>query len=114
MLSAIGNERWEEAIALLRKFLKWEKDPVARLPVYSNLAHCYLENGRYDEALTMWAQVAAVSPDASNWLFGQAVTYGCSGRPEKAIELLEAFQRWMPARAGQLEVARLIEDLQHE
>lgn len=113
-LSAVGNERWEEAVVILKKFLHWEKDPVMRLPVYYNLAHCYLEHGLYDEALATWAQIADLAPDAPDWRFGQATVYGCSGQPEKAIELLEEFQRLMPAKAAQLEVARLIEDLQQE
>ena len=50
-LSALGGERWEEAVVLLRQFLKGIDDPVERIPAYYNLATCYLEQGLYDDAL---------------------------------------------------------------
>jgi tetratricopeptide (TPR) repeat protein len=113
-LSALGSERWQEAVVILRQFLKGIHNPVERIPVYYNLATCYLEQGLYDDALAIWAQVADVAADNHDLWFGRATAYGCSGQLEKAVEALEQFRRLAPAQAGQFEVDQMIEDLWQE
>ncbi len=44
-LSALGNEQWAEAIDRFKKFIQSIDNPYERLPVYHNLAACYLELG---------------------------------------------------------------------
>ena len=113
-LSALGNERWEEAVAYLLRFLKGIHKPVERIPVYFNLATCYLEQGLYDEALTILGQVADVTGDNPDLWFGRAVAFGCSGRLEQAIEAFEQFRRLAPVQVRLLGVDQMIEDLQQE
>ena len=113
-LSALGNERWEEAVAYLLRFLKGIHKPVERIPVYFNLATCYLEQGWYDEALTILGQVADLTGDNPDLWFGRAVAFGCSGRLEQAIEAFEQFRRLAPVQVRLLGVDQMIEDLQQE
>jgi tetratricopeptide (TPR) repeat protein len=113
-LSALGNERWEEAVVIFRRFLKGIDDPVDRVPVYYNLATCYLEQGLYDDALAIWAEVADVEADHPDLWFGRAAAYSCSGQLEKAIEAFEQFRSLAPAQARQLGVDQMIQDLQQE
>lgn len=113
-LSALGNEQWEEGVVLLQKFLKGIHDPFERIPVYCNLATCYLEHGLYDDALAVWEQVADIETDTPELWFGRAAAYGCRGQLEKAIKAFEQFQRLNPVLAHQLAIDQMIADLQEE
>ena len=47
----MGDERWDEAITALRRFLELDKNPDNRQMAYQNLSACYLTLERFDEAL---------------------------------------------------------------
>jgi len=113
-LSALGNESWEEAVAILQQFLQGVHDPVEQVPIYHNMATCYLEQGLYKEAQATWTQLEEVQGEHADGWFGRAITYGCSGQLDKAIAAFEQFQYLAPKRARQLEVDRLIANLQQE
>ncbi len=112
-VAAMGNERWEEATSTFHKLLKQADAPYVRGGVFANLSYCYLEWGRYDEALAMWAQTDEARDETEHW-FSQAMIYGCSGQPAKAMEALETFRQRMPAAAEALGVNYLLEDLWQE
>ena len=50
-LAAMGDERWEEAIVALQRFLEMANKPEDRRLAFQNLSACYLAMERYDEAL---------------------------------------------------------------
>jgi tetratricopeptide (TPR) repeat protein len=113
-LAALGNEQWAEAIDRFKKFMQGMDNPLERLPIYHNLAACYLEMGLYDEALAVWDEIAALMAENPDMLFGRAVTYGCAGRLAEAIQSFEQFRQLEPAKAQQLGVDGMIDDLQQE
>ncbi|MCP5098233.1 MAG: tetratricopeptide repeat protein [Chloroflexi bacterium] len=113
-ISALGNERWEEAADIFLKSLKGTHNPVEQIPFYRNLANCYMGQGLYDDALAVWEQVANITKDEPDLWFGRAVAYGCMGHPEEAIAAFEQFQQMTPALASRLAIDQIITDLQQE
>jgi tetratricopeptide (TPR) repeat protein len=113
-LAALGNEQWAEAIERCQKFMQGMNNPEERLPIYYNLATCYLESGLYDEALAVWDKIAAVTGENADVLFGRGGAYGCAGRPTEAIQTFTQFRQLAPARAEQLGIEGMIADLQAE
>jgi tetratricopeptide (TPR) repeat protein len=113
-LAALGNEQWAEAIDRFKKFMQGMDNPLERLPIYHNLAACYLEMGLYDETLVVWDEIAALMAENPDMQFGRAITYGCAGRLAEAIQSFEQFRQLEPAKAQQLGVDGMIDDLQQE
>lgn len=113
-LAAMGNERWEEATIRLRDTLQRTKDAEIRRGTYYNLSYSYLEWGKYEEALALWARMEEAETDDPTHWYSLGVIYGCSGQLAKAIEAFKQYQRLMPARADRTAVDHLIEDLQQE
>lgn len=113
-LSALGNEQWADAVERFKQFMKHMDDPAARLPIYHNLAACYLEQGLYDEALAIWDKLDAVKPDDPDVWFGRASTNGCAGRLEEAIQAFTRFRQLAPDKARQFGTKEMIGDLQQE
>lgn len=113
-LAALGNEQWAEAIDRFKKFMQAMDNPLERLPIYHNLAACYLEMGLYDEALAVWDDIAASMVENPDVQFGRAITYGCAGPLAEAIQSLEQFRQLEPTKAQQLGLDEMIDDLQQE
>jgi tetratricopeptide (TPR) repeat protein len=110
----MGNEQWAEAVVIFRQYLKGIQEPVEKIPLYGNLASCYLEQGLYEETLAIWDEVAGIAEDLANLWFGRAVAYGCSGQPEKAIKAFEQFRLIAPEQSRLFEINSMIEELQQE
>lgn len=113
-LAALGSEQWAEAADRFKKFMQGMDNPLERLPIYHNLAACYLEMGLYDEALAVWDEIAALMAEKPDMQFGRAITYGCAGRLAEAIQSLEQFHRLEPTKAQQLGIDGMIDGLQQE
>jgi tetratricopeptide (TPR) repeat protein len=79
-VAAMGDERWEEAIAAFKQFLKDpELTPDALSVTYQNLNVCYVELERFDEAITMQEAIQRSAPSAPDTFYSAGVTFACAG-----------------------------------
>ena len=109
-LAAMGDERWDEAIESLQRFLKMAQPQDHRL-AYFNLGACYLALEQYDQALAALDDVERYFPDDPDILHSQGVTYACAGRIPEAIAAFESFARRWRRQARQREVRQTIRQL---
>jgi tetratricopeptide (TPR) repeat protein len=110
-LAAIGDERWEEAIEALQRFLEMADEPKDRQTAYQNLGACYLALERYEQALDALDEVERYAPDDPDALYSRGVTYACAARFPEAIAALELFTRRWPRQARQRETRKTIRQL---
>lgn len=110
-LAAIGDERWDEAIVALRRFLEMADKPEDRRMACFNLGACYLALERYDEALAVLDEVERHAPEDPEAVHSRAVVYACAARIEEAIATFEKFTRRWPRQARQLEIRETIRQL---
>ena len=110
-LAAMGNERWEEAIAALQRFLEMADQPEDRRTAYQNLAACYLALERYDEALAALDEAERYAPDDPDTLHSRGITYACAARLPEAIAAFELYTRRWPKRARHQETRKFIRQL---
>ena len=110
-LAAMGDERWDEAIVALQRFLEVADKPEDRWTAYQNLCACYLALERYDEALTALDEVERYAPDAPDTLHSRGVIYACAGRIPEAITAFRLFARRWPKQARQHETKEAIRQL---
>jgi tetratricopeptide (TPR) repeat protein len=110
-LAAMGDERWDEAIAALQRFLEMTREPEDRRMACQNLGACYLALERYDEALAALDEVERYAPDDPDILRSRGVTYACAGRLPEAIASFELFARRRPEQARQRETHEAIRRL---
>jgi tetratricopeptide (TPR) repeat protein len=110
-LAAIGDERWEEAVAALQRFLRASVRPEERAGAYASLSACYLALEEYEDALAMLDQAEHHGGDASKIVHARGVIHGCAGHAEEALAALRAFRRRWPDRARQMEIADSIRQL---
>lgn len=99
-LAAMGDERWEEAIASLHRFGEIETNPENRLAAYQNLGACYLEAEHFDDALSVFDEVERLAPNDPDTLFSRGVVYACAGRISEATDAFENYARRLPNRAS--------------
>lgn len=112
-LAAIGDERWEEAIGALQRFLEVDEATQNRPIVYMNLSACYLGLERYDEALAMLAEAARTMSDSADILYNRGILCACAGRVQEAIAAFETFGRRWPREARKLEIRNALKKLRH-
>jgi tetratricopeptide (TPR) repeat protein len=110
-LAAIGDERWDEAIVALRRFLEMADKPQDRRMACFNLGACYLALERYDEALAALDEVDQYARDDPEAVHSRAVVYACAARIPEAIATFEKFTRRWPRQARQLEIREIIRQL---
>ncbi|RLC61107.1 MAG: hypothetical protein DRI48_11130 [Chloroflexi bacterium] len=110
-LAAMGDERWDEAIVALQRFLEMVSKPEDRWLAYQNLGACYLALERYDEALAALDEAERYIPDDPDTVHGRGVVYACAGRIPEAIATFELFARRWPRLARQWEVRKAIRQL---
>ncbi len=72
-----------------------------------SLADAYRQAGRWDEALTHYAQAQSLEPDRPEALLGRAQTWEQMGRPGEAIAAYEKLIEVAKTPALQLRLARL-------
>jgi len=107
----MGDERWDEAIVALQRFLEMVSKPEDRWLAYQNLGACYLALERYDEALAALDEAERYIPDDPDTVHGRGVVYACAGRIPEAIATFELFARRWPRLARQWEVRKAIRQL---
>jgi len=110
-LAAMGDERWEEAIIALQRFLEMENIPGNRRAAYQNLSACYLALERFDEALVELEKVKRLAPDDPDVVHSRGVVYACAGRIPEAIDTFELFARRWPKQANRLETRNALRHL---
>jgi len=110
-LAAMGDERWDEAITALQRFLEMAHKPKDRRTAYFNLGACYLALERYDEALATLDEIDQYAPDDPEAVHSRAVVYACAARIPEAIAIFERFCRRWPRQARQLEIRETIRQL---
>lgn len=110
-LAAMGDERWDEAIAALQRFLELVNQPDDRGTAYQNLAACYLALERFDEALAMLDEAERYSPDVAEAVHSRGVTLACAGRLADAIATFEEFARRWPEQARRREIKKTLRQL---
>jgi tetratricopeptide (TPR) repeat protein len=96
-LAAMGDERWEEAIAAFERFVDVVSKAAGRHMGYRNLAACHLALERYDDALAALDQAGRLGPEDANMVHSRGVILACAGRPADAIAEFERFVRQWPA-----------------
>ena len=107
----MGDERWDEAITALRRFLELNKNPDNRQMAYQNLSACYLALERFDEALAALDEVQRTPPVDPDVIYSRGVTCACSSRFVEAIAALELYTRNWPQPARQREVKQTLRTL---
>jgi len=110
-LAAMGDERWEEAIVALQRFLEMANKPEDYQRAYQNLSACYLALERYDEALAALDEAERCAPDDPDTLHSRGVIYACAARIPEAIAAFELFARRWPRLARQRETRKAIRQL---
>lgn len=110
-LAALGDERWDEAIVALQRFLELVSQPEDRGTAYQNLAACYLGLERFDEALAMLEAAERYSPDVAEAVHSRGVTFACAGRLAEAIATFEEFARRWPEQARRREIKQTLRQL---
>ncbi len=107
----MGDERWDEAIVALRRFLEMAHEPQDRRTAHFNLGACYLALEQYDDALAALDEVERHTPDDPGAVQSRAVVYACAGRIEEAIAAFEQFARRWPRQARQCETRETLRQL---
>jgi tetratricopeptide (TPR) repeat protein len=110
-LAAMGDERWNEAVEALQRFLKMVEESGDRRTAYQNLGACYLALEQYDEALAALDEAERCVPDDPDTLHSRGVTCACAGRISEAIAAFELFARRWPKQARRYETRKTIRQL---
>lgn len=110
-LAAMGDERWDEAIVALQRFLEMVSKPEDRRTAYQNLGACYLALERYDEALAALDEAERYIPDDPDTVRNRGVVYACAARIPEAIATFELFARRWPRLARQWKVRKALRQL---
>jgi tetratricopeptide (TPR) repeat protein len=112
----MGDERWDEAVVALRRFLETIGESQDHWTVYRNLGACYLALERYDDALSALDEAERLAPDDPDTLHSRGVTLACAGRASEAIAAFERFAHRWPKVAHQhetREALRLLRRIQN-
>ncbi len=113
----MGDERSDEAVVALQRFLDLVHTPAERRMAYFNLSSCYLALGQYDDALTALDEVEQLdeaeryTPDDSSVVQSRAVVYACAGRVKDALAAFNEFARRWPRQARRFETRNTIRQL---
>jgi len=107
----MGDERWDEAIVALQRFLEMVSQPQDRRMACFNLGACYLALERHDKALATLDEVERYTPDDPDTVHSRAVVYACAARIPEAIATFKLFARRWPRRARQRQVRETIRQL---
>jgi tetratricopeptide (TPR) repeat protein len=110
-LAAMGDERWEEAIVSLQRFLEMDVKVQDRQTAYLNLAACYLALERYDDALAALDEVERLVSDDPETMHSRGVVYACAARIPEAIAAFQRFARRWPQQARQEETRATLRQL---
>jgi tetratricopeptide (TPR) repeat protein len=109
-LAAMGDERWEEAIVALQRFLEMTDKPEDRRLAFQNLGACYLALERYDEALAALDEIERYAHDP-DIIQSRGVIYACAARIPEALATFELYARRWPKLARRHETREAIRQL---
>ena len=107
-LAIMGDERWEEAITALHRFMKLNNNPTDWQMAYQNLGACYLALERLDEALAALGEVRRMRPDDPEAIYSRGVVCACASCFPEAIAALELYTRNWPQLARQRKVKQAL------
>jgi len=107
----MGDERWDEAITTLQRFLERVDKPADRWIAYQNLGACYLALDRFDEALAAVDEVQHIQPDESEAIYNRGVICACASRFPETVAAFELYMRNWPDLARQREVQHTLRKL---
>lgn len=107
----MADERWDDAITALRRFLELADGPGERQAAYQNLSSCYLALERHDEALAALDEVQQIQPIAPDTVYSRGVTCACASRFPEAIAAFELFTHNWPKLARHREIKQTIRKL---
>ena len=110
-LAAMGDERWDEAIVALRRFLELADKPADRRIACFNLGACFLALEQHDEALSTLDDAQRYAPGDPDIVRSRAVAYGCAARVSEAIATFRQFARRWPRQARRFEVRQTVRQL---
>ncbi len=110
-LAAIGDERWEDALAAFQQFLTVDTQDQNRSITHLNLSACYTGLERYDEALEMLEEAERCAPNKPETLHSRGIVYACAGRIQEAIADFETFSRRWPRQAREFETRDALKKL---
>lgn len=110
-VAMMGDERWDEAVVALRRFLELVENASDRRMAYQNLGACYLALERFDEALAALDEAERLQPDDPDTLYSRGVTCACAARFPEAIATFELYTRRQPEQARQREVKQTLRTL---
>jgi tetratricopeptide (TPR) repeat protein len=108
----MGDERWDEAIAAIKRFLEMIDEPQDRQTGYQNLGACYLALERYDDALSALDEAERFAPTDPDILHSRGVILACASRIPEAIAAFKRFARRWPKAARQYEAREAIRQLE--
>jgi len=111
-LAAMGDERWEEAIAAWQRFLKMESRPGNHRVAHQNLGACYLALERFDQALAALDELERLAPNDPDTVHSRGVVYACAARIPEAIDTFELYARRWPQQASRHETRNALRHLQ--
>lgn len=100
----MGDERWDEAITTLQRFLEWVEKPADRGIAYQNLGACYLALDRFDEALAAIDEGQRIQPGESEAIYNRGVICACASRFPEAKAAFELYTRNWPNLSHQRKV----------
>jgi tetratricopeptide (TPR) repeat protein len=110
-LAALGDERWDEAIVALRRYVELAARPEDRRMAFRNLSACYLALERYDEALAELDEAARGVADDPDIVQSRGVIYACAARLPEAIAAFESLARRWPEQARRLDIRKVLREL---
>jgi tetratricopeptide (TPR) repeat protein len=110
-LAAMGDQRWEEAIVSLQRFLEMATESQDRRWAHQNLGACYLALEQYDDALASLDEAERYAPGDPDIVHSRGVTYACAGRILEAIAAFQEFARRWPKQARNLETREALRQL---
>jgi tetratricopeptide (TPR) repeat protein len=107
----MGDERWDEAISALQRFLELVDNPTNRQIAYQNLGACYLALERFDEALAALDKAQLKQPVDPDVIYNRGVTCACACRFPEAIAAFELYTHNWPKLARKREVQQTLRTL---
>jgi tetratricopeptide (TPR) repeat protein len=110
-LAAMGDERWEEAISSLLRFLEMATESQDRRWAHQNLGACYLALEQYDNALAALDEAERYAPGDPDIVHSRGVTSACAGHIPEAIAAFQEFARRWPKQACNLETQEALHQL---
>jgi tetratricopeptide (TPR) repeat protein len=103
-LAAMGDERYEEAITALQKYLILERNSLDQAAGLQNLATCLMETEQYVQALDILNQLETLMPHTPAAQFLRGVILARSGNFSESQALFDIYACQQPRLARQMKL----------